>query len=52
MRVCERESVRSSLPGGARARGGAAVASLPGGDAGLVAAIGVLVEDATVLAGF
>ena len=42
---------RSSLPGGARARGGAAVAGLPGDDAGLVAAVGVLVEGAIVLDG-
>ena len=51
MRLCVRECVWSSLPGGARARGAAAVASLPGDDAGLVAAVGVLVEDATVLDG-
>ena len=50
MRACARESV-GSLPGGARARGGAAVAGLPGDDAGLVAARGVLDEDAIVLDG-
>ena len=39
------------MPGGARARGGAAVAGLPGDDAGLLAAVGVLVEGAVVLDG-